>query len=66
MGGDGQHGVERLLLAVDGVDDGLARVCAHAGLDGVCVGGVDLQGQQRGALQGLDGSCNHAGLIDAG
>ena len=43
--------IHDLLLAIDRVDDGLAGVAAHGGLDGRGVGGVDLQRQQRGALE---------------
>ena len=58
--------IHDLLLAIDRVDDGLAGVAAHGGLDGCGVGGVDLQRQQRGALELLGGLLNDLDLVDLG
>ena len=55
-----------LLFAIDRVDDGLAGVAAHGGLDGCGVGGVDLQRQQRGALELLGGLLDDLDLVDLG
>ena len=58
--------IHDLLLAIDRVDDGLAGVAAHGGLDGCGVGGVDLQRQQRGALELLGGLLDDLDLVDLG
>ena len=58
--------IHDLLLAIDRVDDGLAGVAAHGGLDGGGVGGVDLQRQQRGALELLGGLLDDLDLVDLG
>ena len=58
--------VHDLLLAVNRVDDGLAGVAAHGGLDGGGVGGVDLQGQEGGALELLGCLLDDLDLVDLG
>ena len=58
--------IHDLLLAIDRVDDGLAGVAAHGGLDGCGVGGVDLQRQERGALELLGGLLDNLDLVDLG
>ena len=58
--------IHDLLLAVDRVDDGLAGVAAHGGLDGGGVGRVDLQRQERGALELLGGLLDDLDLVDLG
>ena len=66
MGDQREDLVHDLLLAVDRVDDGLAGVAAHGGLDGGGVGGVDLQRQQRGALELLGCLLDNPDLVDLG
>ena len=58
--------IHDLLLAVDRVDDGLAGVAAYGGLDGGGIGGVDLQRQQRGALELLGRLLDNLDLVDLG
>ena len=58
--------IHDLLFAIDRVDDGLAGVAAHGGLDGRGVGGVDLQRQQRGALELLGRLLDDLDLVDLG
>ena len=58
--------IHDLLLAVDRVDDGLAGVATYGGLDGGGVGGVDLQRQQRGALELLGRLLDDLDLVDLG
>ena len=58
--------IHDLLLAVNRVDDGLAGVAAHGCLDGCGVGGVDLQRQQRGALELLGRLLDDFDLVDLG
>ena len=58
--------IHDLLLAVDGVDDGLAGIAAYGGLDSGGIGGVDLQRQQRGALELLGGLLDNLDLVDLG
>ena len=58
--------IHDLLLAIDRVDDGLAGVAAHGGLDGCGVGGVDLQRQERGTLELLGGLLDDLDLVDLG
>ena len=58
--------IHDLLLAVDRVDDGLAGVAAYGGLDGGGIGGVDLQRQQRGALELLGRLLDDLDLVDLG
>ena len=58
--------VHDLLLAVNRVDDGLAGIAAHGGLDGGGVGGVDLQRQERGALELLGCLLDDLDLVDLG
>ncbi len=53
-------------FAIDRVDDGLAGVAAHGCLDGCGVGGVDLQRQQRGALELLGRLLDDLDLVDLG
>ena len=66
MGDQREDFVHDLLLAVNRVDDGLAGVAAHGGLDGGGVGGVDLQWQQRGALELLGRLLDDLDLVDLG
>ena len=58
--------IHDLLFAIDRVDDGLAGVAAHGGLDGCGVGGVDLQRQQGGALELLGRLLDDLDLVDLG
>ena len=58
--------IHDLLFAIDRVDDGLAGVAAHGCLDGCGVGGVDLQRQQRGALELLGRLLDDLDLVDLG
>ena len=58
--------IHDLLFAIDRVDDGLAGVAAHGGLDGCGVGGVDLQRQQRGALELFGRLLDDLDLVDLG
>ena len=58
--------VHDLPLAVNRVDDGLAGVAAYGGLDGGGVGGVDLQGQEGGALELLGCLLDDLDLVDLG
>ena len=58
--------IHDLLLAVNRVDDGLAGVSAHGGLDGSGVGGVDLQRQERGALELFGCLLDDLDLVDLG
>ena len=58
--------IHDLLLAIDRVDDGLASVAAHGGLDGCGVGGVNLQRQQRGALELFGRLLDDLDLVDLG
>ena len=62
--GDGQHGLERLGLAVHGVDEGLACIAAHGAAHGLGVGGVNLQRQVAHGLNALHDLHEHAGLIE--
>ena len=62
-GDDGVHG---LLLAVGGVDDGLARVAADGRLDGGRHGGVHLQRQVRDALEVRHQAAQRRGLVYLG
>ena len=64
VGGDRQHGLKRLGLAVHGVDEGLARIAAHGAAHGLGVGGVDLQRQVTDGLDALHDLHEHAGLIE--
>ena len=64
MRGDGQHGLERLGLAVHGVDEGLACIAAHGAAHGLGVGGVDLQRQVAHGLDALHDLHEHARLIE--
>mgnify|MGYP000217121217 CR=1 FL=1 len=66
MGDQRKDLIHDLLLAIDRVDDGLAGVAAHGGLDGCGVGGVDLQRQQRGTLELLGGLLDDLDLVDLG
>ena len=66
MGDQGEDLVHDLLFAIDRVDDGLAGVATYGGLDGGGVGGVDLQRQQRGALELLGGLLDDLDLVDLG
>ena len=66
MGDQREDLVHDLLLAVNRVDDGLAGIAAHGGLDGGGVGGVDLQGQKRGALELLGCLLDDLDLVDLG
>ena len=66
MGDQRKDLIHDLLLAIDRVDDGLAGVAAHGGLDGCGVGGVDLQRQERGALELLGGLLDNLDLVDLG
>ena len=63
---DGDDGVHGLLLAVGGVDDGLARVAAHGRLDGGRHGGVHLQRQVRDALEVRHQAAQRSGLVNLG
>ena len=58
--------IHDLLLAIDRVDDGLAGVAAHGGLDGRGVGGVDLQRQECGTLELLGRLLDDLDLVDLG
>ena len=58
--------IHDLLFAIDGVDDGLAGIAAYGGLDSGGIGGVDLQRQQRGALELLGRLLNDLNLVDLG
>ena len=58
--------IHNLLFAVNRVDDGLAGVSAHGGLDGSGVGGVDLQRQERGALELFGCLLDDLDLVDLG
>ena len=58
--------IHDLLLAIDRVDDGLAGVAAHGGLDSGGIGGVDLQRQQRGALELFGRLLDDLDLVDLG
>ena len=66
MGDQRKDLIHDLLLAIDRVDDGLAGVTAHGGLDGCGVGGVDLQRQQRGTLELLGRLLDDLDLVDLG
>ena len=66
MGNQRKDLIHDLLFAVDGVDDGLAGIAAYGGLDGGGIGGVDLQRQQRGALELLGGLLDNLDLVDLG
>ena len=58
--------IHDLLLAIDRVDDGLAGVAAHGGLDGRRIGGVDLQRQERGTLELFGRLLDNLDLVDLG
>ena len=66
MGDQRKDLIHDLLFAIDRVDDGLAGVAAHGCLDGCGVGGVDLQRQQRGALELLGRLLDDLDLVDLG
>ena len=66
MGDQRKDLIHDLLLAVDRVDDGLAGVAAYGGLDSGGIGGVDLQRQERGALELLGGLLDNLNLVDLG
>ena len=66
MGDQWKDLIHDLLFAIDRVDDGLAGVAAHGGLDGCGVGGVDLQRQERGTLELLGGLLDDLDLVDLG
>ena len=66
MGDQREDLVHDLLFAIDRVDDGLAGVATYGGLDGGGVGGVDLQRQQRGALELLGRLLDDLDLVDLG
>ena len=66
MGDQRKDLIHDLLLAIDRVDDGLAGVAAHGGFDGCGIGGVDLQRQQRGALELLGCLLDDLDLVDLG
>ena len=66
MGHQRKDLIHDLLFAIDRVDDGLAGVAAHGGLDGCGVGGVDLQRQQRGALELFGRLLDDLDLVDLG
>ena len=64
--GHGQDLGQDFLLAVGRVDEGLAGVAAHGGLDDLGICGVDLQRQDGHALQ-LGHELDHSGaLVDLG
>ena len=50
----GQDGVQRLLLTVDRVDDGLAVVDAQRAGKSLRIGGIELERQIRDSLQVLE------------
>ena len=62
----GQNGVQLFLLAVGGVDDGLAVVHAQTVFQRLHIGGVQLQRQAGDALQGLDHLGHQGRLVHAG
>ena len=62
----GEDGGQALLLAVHGVDKGLAVVPPQGGLHGFGVGGVQLQGQAGDGLDGLHRLGEHRRLVQAG
>ena len=64
MLGNGKHGVKCLLLAVGGVDEGLAWIRAHGGLDDLGVCGVNLQRKRGHALQLRDEPHHDGALVD--
>ena len=66
MGDQRKDFIHDLLFAIDGVDDGLAGIAAYGGLDSGGIGGVDLQRQQRGALELLGRLLNDLNLVDLG
>ena len=66
MGNQRKDLIHDLLLAVDRVDDGLAGIAAYGGLDSGGIGGVDLQRQERGALELLGGLLDNLDLVDLG
>ena len=61
-----QDGVQRLLLAVDRVDDGLAVVDAQRTGKSLRVGGIELERQIRDGLQVLDQMLQCGGLVNTG
>ena len=63
---EGQDTLQHFGLAVHRVDDGLAVVDPQAPLEGVCVGGIQLQGQADDALQSLHHLLHDGGLVHAG
>ena len=63
---NGQDAVQHLLLAVDRIDDGLAAVLPQAPFQRRRVGGVDLQGQIRNALDRLHNRRKHFRFVNFG
>ena len=60
------EGMAARLLAVHGVDEGLAVVPPQGGLHGLRVGGVQLQGQAGDGLEGLHRLGEHRRLVQPG
>ena len=63
---EGQDPLQHLRLAVHRVDDGLAVIDPQAPLEGVGVGGIQLQRQAHHALQGLDHLLHDGRLVHTG
>ena len=61
--GDGQDRGQGLLFAVRGVDERLAGIRTHRGLDDLRLGRVYLQGQRRHALELRDELNHHGALV---
>ena len=62
----GQDGVQRILLTVDRVDDGLAVVDTQRAGKSLRIGGIELERQIRDGLQVLDKLLQCGGLVNTG